>query len=233
MNTTIPSGLRYLDIVIRACLITERNSSSTLKEYTPDLRVIGTSLSALYQAATCHRKCYGGPHILEALSGRAYNLACAAYRLSVQGFYDEAMNLVRSTGEIYSLIALSVANNEALRQWLSANADTRKRKFSPVKVREMLAQSGGFPTHADKDWYSALCEKYTHAHPGTRPNLHNAAGQAYVGGQFQADGLKTVLDELATIVGMTAMLVCKYVKLDDLYEELVEQIRVQDKGSET
>jgi hypothetical protein len=143
------------------------------------------------------------------------------------------MNLVRSIGEIYNLIALSVTNKETLRQWLSAKADARKRKFSPVKVREMLAQSGCFPTHADKDWYSALCEKYTHVHPGTRPNLHNAAGQAYVGGQFQADGLKTVLDELATIVGMTAMLVCKYVKLDDLYEELVEQIRVQDKGSET
>jgi hypothetical protein len=195
--------------------------------------VLGTSLSALYQAATCHRKCYGGPHILEALSGRAYNLACAAYRLAVQGFYDEAMNLVRSIGEISNLIALSVVDKEALCQWLSADPDTRKKKFSPVKVREMLAQSGGFPIHADRDWYTNLCEKYTHVHPGTRPNLHNAAGQAYVGGQFQADGLKTVLDELASVLCMTAMLVCQYVKLDDLYEELVQQIRAQDKSSET
>jgi hypothetical protein len=37
--------------------------------------VLGTSLSALYQVATCHRKCFGGGHVLESLSGRIYNLA--------------------------------------------------------------------------------------------------------------------------------------------------------------
>ena len=96
--------------------------------------MIGTALSALYQAATCHRKCHGGSHVLEALAGRVYNLACSAYSLITQGFYDEALNLIRSIGEISNLISLSIVDKEAIAEWLSSDQKTRIKKFRPARL---------------------------------------------------------------------------------------------------
>ena len=92
----IPIGLGHIEMLETLAAKTRQESIAVEIKQPTDLKMIGTSLSALYQAATCHRKCHGGPHILEALSGRTYNLGVSAYILIVRGFYDEALNLVRS-----------------------------------------------------------------------------------------------------------------------------------------
>ena len=217
MPTDIPSGLDHLDMVSTISSMTRRATRSKLGKHEADALMIGTSLSAFYQAATCHRKCHGGGHVLEALTGRMYNLASAAYVLILQGFYDEALNLTRSIGEISNLIALSVVDKHALRQWLSADTNTRIREFSPARVRCLLEKSGDIPVLCDQSWYSEFCEQYTHVNPGTRPNMHNELSQAYVGSVFQSEGLRKALGELATVVGMTAMLICQYFKFDDMF----------------
>jgi len=81
-----------------------------LEESSDEVALIGVALSALFQAATCYRSCSGGPHILEALAGRSYNLAAAAYTVITRGFYDEGLLLIRSIGEIANLIALSASD---------------------------------------------------------------------------------------------------------------------------
>jgi hypothetical protein len=154
------------------------------------------------------------------LSGRAYNLGAGAYTLIVRGLYDEGMNLIRSIAEISNLIALSAADKDAIKEWLASDHKTRLKKFSPAKVRELLNKPGQEYPHFDGNWYSEFCEKYTHVNPGTKPNLHNEAGQAYVGGAYQKDGLEKSLGELATVLGVTALMVCAYVKFDDLLVEI-------------
>jgi hypothetical protein len=42
------------------------------------------ALAALYEVGTCNRKCWGGPHLLESLSVRVYNLGVSAYLLMVR-----------------------------------------------------------------------------------------------------------------------------------------------------
>src|SRR6266705_572283 len=116
----IPSGTDRLKMVAELEAITYRESSKNLAELKTERQMIGTALSVLYQAATCHRKCHGGPHILEALCARMYNLAVGAYLLAERGLYDEALNLTRSIGEASNLIALSVIDKEALKEWLSS-----------------------------------------------------------------------------------------------------------------
>src|SRR5262249_22086913 len=146
--------------------LTAGEAASKQQEVQTELRGIGTSLSVLYQAATCHRECHGGPHILEALCGRVYNLGAAAYILANDGFYDEALNLVRSIGEAGNLISLSVVDKNALREWLSSDKKTRLRKFNPAEVRRALKeQEESAVLLADDDWYSRFCEKYTHITP--------------------------------------------------------------------
>jgi hypothetical protein len=217
----IPTGLDHIDMLEMLAAKTHRESTDVLKEQPTELKMIGTALSALYQAATCHRKCYGGPHILEALSGRTYNLGVSAYILIVRGFYDEALNLVRSIGEISNLITLSVVDKDGIKEWLESDKEARLKNFMPGHIRKRIKRQGHNSLMlADDDWYSRFCETYTHVTPETKPNMHNDAGLPYVGGVYQADGLRNSLGELATALGVVALMVSKYVGLEDLLEEL-------------
>jgi hypothetical protein len=219
-RAVIPSGLAYLEMLAGLEVITYRESSKNLAESVTDRQMIGTAMSALYQAATCHRKCYAGPHVFEALCGRMYNLAVGAYVLTLRGLYDEALNLTRSIGEVSNLIALSVVDKEALTEWLSSDKKTRLHKFSPSKVRKALEHQEPALLIADEDWYSRFCETYTHVTPRTRPNMHNAGRQAYAGGVCQPEGLKNTLGELATVLGSVSLIVCEYFKFSDLFEKI-------------
>ncbi len=79
--------------------------------------------------------------------------------------------------------------------------------------------------YVDTDWYSSLCEKYTHVNPGTKPNLHNDEGLPHAGGVLQPAGLVNSLSQLTTVLGFIAMPVCKYFRFDDLFEELCRAVR--------
>lgn len=219
----IPSGVAHLDMVAHCESITLEESSKSAPPMETERCAIGTAMSALYQAATCYRKCHQGrgrPHVFEALCARMYNLACSAYLLSLRGFYDEALNLIRCIGEASNLIALSVADKEALREWLESDKETRLRKFGPSKVRKLLEQKEPALLLADEDWYSRFCEEYTHVGPQTKPNTHNTEGRGWAGGIYQAAGFKRTLEELSGALLPVSLIVCKYFEFSDLFDEL-------------
>ena len=229
----IPSGIEHLKMVAQLEAATYQESSKRLGTSIVVRQLIGTALSALYQAGTCHRKCHGGPHIFESLCGRMYNLAVGAYLLAQRGLYDEALNLTRSIGEISNLIALSVVDKEALKLWLSSDKKTRLRKFSPSEIRKTLERQQPELVLATEDWYARFCESYTHVTPQTRPNMHNARGQAHVGGVYQEEGFNNVLDELATVLASVAMIVCRYFKFTDLFDEISTSVKAASEKPET
>jgi len=86
---SIATGHDHLKNLSLAGEATVASSTAVLEESSDEVALIGVALSALFQAATCYRSCSGGPHILEALAGRSYNLAAAAYTVITRGFYDE------------------------------------------------------------------------------------------------------------------------------------------------
>ena len=210
----------HLDRILLGSNVVQKQSDAALGDHETHCALIGTALSALFEAATCYRGCNYGPHIFEAVCGRAYNLGAAAYLLTFSGFYDESANLVRSIGEIGNLVSLSVADPELFTKWLASDEDTRKKKFSPYKIRLALEQKGGVQI-ADQDWYARFCETYTHITPETKPGMHNDVGKGHAGGVYQSAGLADSLDDLVTVLVTLAMLVCKFFKFEDLYEELV------------
>src|SRR6266481_1324412 len=91
----IPSGIDHLQMIADLEPITLRASLNNLVGYDADRRIIGTAMSVLYQAATCHRKCHGGAHVFEALCGRMYNLALGAYMLTLIKGSNHNFTLVR------------------------------------------------------------------------------------------------------------------------------------------
>jgi hypothetical protein len=217
----IPAGLAHLAQLVAIRQMAKHDSKLSLNSSSyKDMERIGDCLSALYQAATCHRKCHGGAHILESLCGRAYNLAAAALELTLSGYYDEALNLTRSIGEISNLISLSVVDKVSFNAWLAADTQTRIRTFSPGAIRKLLeaAPDGKALMYADSNWYSHFCETYTHATPLTKPNAHSSG--AHVGGKFQKKGMDDSLNELSTVLSFISMIICRYFKFDDILKKL-------------
>ncbi len=223
-NHGLPTGAEYLALV-QSSAKRASTQSTAAKSSEAHQALIGTSLCALYQAATCHRKCWNTGHVFESLCGRAHNLGAAAYNLIMLGFYDEAFNLVRAIGETNNIVLLSVFDKSSFAKWLRADRKARINQFGPVKVRLLLeAAKEAPPLLADEDWYSDLCEKYVHISARTLPNMHNDK-TPIVGGIFQERGMTESLQILAEILASLALLVCRYFQYDDLLAMLHEQIR--------
>src|SRR5436853_7570679 len=68
--------------------------------------VLGMTLALLDCAAGCYWGCARGDHRLEYLVGRSANSAYAAINLAMKGYYDQALSLARTLGEIANLLSL-------------------------------------------------------------------------------------------------------------------------------
>ncbi len=216
-------GKEHLDRILLGVSTVQRESMSVLRGLELHANLIGTALTALFEASTCHRGCNHGPHILEAVCARAYNLGASAYLLAVSGFYDESANLIRSIGEIANLVSLSTADPTLFRDWLVSDPETRKKIFSPYKIRMALENSGGIQV-ADEEWYTRFCEGYTHISPTSNPGMHNETGRGFSGGVYQPKGLQLALDELVNVLVALALFVSRFFKFDDLFAELTHNL---------
>ena len=218
--TEIPSGIDHLKMVVACSQISTNEHKAKIDFSDSRFGLLGISLSTLYEAATCHRGCKGVGHIFERLSAKAYNLACSAYILTLNGFYDEALIIIRSVGELTNLISLSFVDSESFQNWLNADSNSRKKNFGPYKVRMLLEphKDVGFLI-ADQHWYGALSEDYCHIKPDVKPNNHNDS-RSIAGGLYQKDGVEKALDTLCNVVIPTAIMISKRMDFDDKFEEL-------------
>lgn len=219
----IPTGLAHFALIRAGGQHALETSESMLQKMKPQLEFFGWALAALYEVGTCNRKCWGGPHLLESLSVRVYNLACSAYLLMVRGFYDEALSLVRSIAEIGNLISLVAAEKDVVPRWVAADKHIRIREFGPGAVRKRLEKAKGVLV-ATPDWYAEFCEAYTHPTPGVTPNMHNTTGLGYAGGVVQEEGFKKALDEIIGKVGAVAMMAAAFAQLHDYLKEMSDRL---------
>jgi hypothetical protein len=218
----VPTGLAHIDMLARFNQHNRKLAQSLLQAHRDDLDMLGRALHVLYLAATCHRKCWGGGHVMEFMAGRVYNLACAAYSLICIAYYDEALNLTRSIGESANLVALFHMDERAFGKWVKATKRERITEFGPAKVRKRLKAEGGVLL-MDDDQYAELCETYTHPTPGTAPNQHNDMQRAICGGIVQEEGLRESLTALAGMVAAIALYYAKLFRFDDLFEDLTSR----------
>lgn len=157
---------------------------------------IGTVLSLVDRMASCWWKCREGDHLVEYLCGRVASSTRAALRLIRFGFYDEALSLCRSIGEVANLLCLFNEDAAAFEAWMTSSRDTRLREFSPKRIRTRLE---GLPARPpiDQERYRLLSELAAHVHPETKPQSHNLLGVPMAGAAFQEQGLLVCVNELA------------------------------------
>lgn len=138
----IPEGLDFLQMIWEQEDDCERETDQELpkmgEKASQCLLRLGTVLSLLDRLSTCWWGCRGGDHLIEYLVGRSVNCARASLRLSRFGFYDEALSVTRSIGEIANLMCLFTNEVGAFDRWRTADASVRKTTFGPMQVRMQL-----------------------------------------------------------------------------------------------
>lgn len=176
---------------------------------------LGQLLAYADMIGSCVYGCPGGgaeEHAVWYLVSRTSSFGRAALRLMKMGFYDEALTIVRSIGEISNLLALFVAEPSSIKEWEKSDRAYRLDKLSPGKIRKRIQSLGGQPPMSS-DKYSALCEIGTHPVPEARPQGFNHVRRAMTGGMVvQEAGALVVLNELTMamiMVVFTAARVCK------------------------
>ena len=216
-QAAVPEGMDFIKLVMaqeRACEEETSAIQTTLGERAPKcLAAIGTVLSLTDRLASCWWGCAGGAHVIEYLAGRGVASARASLRLCLHGYYDEALGLTRSIGEIANLFALFAADSSALGTWQSATRRERQNDFGPAAVRRKLVALGA-PQPISDERYRLLCEVATHVTPNTLPQGHNPLLLPVLGGKFQTTGYLLALNELAIPVTFVGLFAASLVKAD-------------------
>ncbi|HXA69638.1 MAG TPA: hypothetical protein VNW24_04255 [Stellaceae bacterium] len=193
----------------------EANAPQTLAE-------LGTLLSLLDRMASCAWGCAGGSHEIERLVGRCTNLARAAIRLLRSAFYDEALNLVRSLGEITNLLTYFVVAPGAFDRWILADRKQRKEYFGPGPVRTGIRKVLG-KVPMDDDHYRRLCESVTHPTPTLVPQAYTHADRPILANIVQPAGVLIVLYELGNMLAIMALSAANIAPLAEAHREDVRE----------
>ena len=157
----------------------------------------------------------GGPdnHTIWYLSARMSSFGRAALRLMKMGFYDEALIIVRSMGELTNLFTLFDVEPVSIEEWKRSDRRYRRDKLGPGRIRERIEQSGDTP-FIDKEHYAELCEISTHPVPQVRPQGFNPHQRALTGGIVVQDaGILVVLNEMAVALSLFVLFAAKLCKV--------------------
>ena len=138
------------------------------------------------------------------------------------GFYDEALSLARSVGEIANLLILFVFEESALEEWRSAEEVTRRRNFAPVKVRERLERSSLGLAPIDAGRYGLLSGLGSHVGPHTRPQSYTLSDMPTLAPVFQQAGVLLVINEVAHAIAFVAIAGGQLIDVDGVPRERID-----------
>jgi len=177
---------------------------------------LGQLLGYADMIGSCVYSCPGeseDAHAIWYLVARTSSFGRAALRLMKMGFYDEALIIVRSMGEICNLLVLFSLSPEAMEEWKTSDRAYRMTNLSPSKVRRRIEAMGGV-TAITATKYAALCEVSTHPVPDLRPQRFNHAGKSMTGGMYVQDaGILVVLNEMALALAQLVIAAAKVCKV--------------------
>ncbi len=133
------------------------------------------------------------------LGMRLFNGCAAAFQLMVSGYYQSAAMVMRDLLETAFLLGFFRHNPGKISDWRTANDATRKKVFSPIKIRIALDEKDGFTKKKRAAAYESLCELASHP---TYKGLQMLApkGQAHhCGPFFDSTALKALVEELVKL----------------------------------
>jgi hypothetical protein len=217
--------LKYIRDLESDCTTMTIRALPELGEKAPDCyEALGMTLALLDCGSSCFWGCKGGDHRLEYLIGRATSTAYAAVGLAVRGYYDQALSLARTLGEIGNLVSLFAVDAKRIDEWKTLDERTRKERFSAYNVRVALEKMGFPDVPINKDRYGRLSVYSIHAIPDQMPQAHGAEGRAIAYPVFQVGGFILALNEIALPVAFIALSAGKLLELQAEVSETFREI---------
>lgn len=210
----LPPGKKYL--VVRADRETECVAATdaffpTAGNKAPTLYTrLGDAMGALDGIASCYWGCRRADHAIEYLLGRGSSATSAARLLLRNGYYDEALALIRTAAEIVNLLFLFRLSEDAFNKWQTLEESQRKVRYGPVKVRLAIEKLDSF-VPIDENHYRELSRRSVHANPSTLPQGYNPVGIPTLGGFFQQTGALVALNELGYVTALLLLVAIAHV----------------------
>lgn len=199
--------------------------SSAPDDLTAALSQFDDLFRRLYLFSCCHWGCHGKEHVFEHLAGRCVSSLASGWRLAESGYYDEALSLVRSVGEISNLLNLFWCDNREVRNWLDLPERERRERYRPAEVRNQLRQRNWLIPFDDAH-YRRLCELAVHPTPETKPNAHQNSQRPVVGACFQAEGFSLATWELCWALALVAGPVAKLASFPESEAKAIVEVTV-------
>jgi hypothetical protein len=173
---------------------------------------LGMTLEFLDDVASCRWESADGDHLFEKLIGRAVNTAYAAINLTTRGYYDHALSLARTLGEIANLLALFFADQTKIDEWRRADDRTRRRFFSPIRVLTSLEMLKA-PVPLNEERYVRLSLSNIHASSISSPPADGGTAQPITFPTYQKASFAMALNEIALPMAFVAVFTGKLVEL--------------------
>ena len=184
---------------------------------------LDTLLSGLDRMASCFGGCRGGDHCAEYLTGRAVSSCTSAMLLMENGYYDEALSIIRSLGELANLMSVFAADKNEFRRWKSINERQRRSAFAPVKIRLWLEKHDGIMV-VDEERYRFLSSYSIHASPNNIPQAHNAQAAGSIAPTFEVAGFLLCLNELARAMAFIGVFAPRLCAVPPAIEQALQEV---------
>jgi hypothetical protein len=156
----------------------EQQRAQRLASSSADIRLKG--LEQLYIYLDAEQKTYAQTAELAPLAwliGRVGADFVTAVEATLSGYAGVAFDAIRDVMEIEALLLDFATKWENAEEWLTCDDQTRRRKFSPVKVRERLSAAGVSP-YANDDYEPFDYQGHSEAlHVG--PAVRFGSGRGY------------------------------------------------------
>ncbi|GLH79770.1 hypothetical protein SSBR45G_46790 [Bradyrhizobium sp. SSBR45G] len=192
-------------------------------------RMIERAMTMLDYVAKHHPHRDDDELVLQILATRLFNSSASALGLTMRGYYQAAVALMRDVLETTFLVDYLWEFPEHIAAWRTATEAERLKKFGAVTIRKALDDRDGYTERKREAHYKLLCELGTHpTFRGFGLLMAKPSNLVNVGPFFSVDSLDAVLEELAKIMVLAGshMRLIEERSLDD-YRLLLDYLRTQ------
>ena len=200
-ETKLPAGIEFLRAVRGRENLCEATFDAWVSsegiETTRVLEALGTVLSYLDCVASCRWSCSGGSHLEEHLIDRTLSNILAAHRLLRIGYFDQAGNIIRQIGETTNLVYLFMESNTSFVEWQNSSEKTKRKKFSPGRVRSRLTTLSLSPLW-DNKMYQLFSRALVHVSSSIEPRNHEVLTSPAIGSNYRPAATLLTIMSLST-----------------------------------
>jgi hypothetical protein len=182
------------------------------------VKMINLNLDFIDQVLRAHTHSSTDELIVHRLTVRCFNSGAAALRLARMGYYNQCLSLIRDIMEVTLLLDLFRRDPATIKEWTTASADERNRKFGAYQVRmrleEIEKKDGKTPLNRSQT-YKRFCTYGTHASPESFV-LISPNAMTQIGPFPDAGRLKAMIEEIVQHLTFATTVFIDHIESDDL-----------------